>query len=587
MWRPPKPEMYVTSEKERYVLVRMMTGEAINVIFEFPLCCAVVFLRNFRQFLTLLYLEMMNEVFPNQEQKERRDQERTWHEPKKDDYDPYAVLEVPKTATLEECRKAYRLLSRKHHPDKNLDNVEEAAKKMTELNAAMNTIQRKLADDAESSDDDEEAEEYEEAPQKNSDDDDDDGWEERRKQQAAYREEMERRRQEAAQKQPQQGKGRARNRKKKDKKKQKKQKKTTAPAEKKTDEEETKDEEPQMEAASELGRQRKEAEEKREDQCTHPVVVAMAVGARGMFFEKFMDMVRVSMRNGDVVGSLTEALDDDGNTVLHFAAVYNARYVVDFIVHLAGDLWPYIVMARNRKGQRPVDMCPADDDQSAAARLKDLTDAEEKNRQKRQTIVVDWIHLRRRCLQLLGPALVVGTPSFIVLWPRGVVSLLAWAVAVLVVSYMAKSAPLQLVFMALTTSWPLIVLRHTSLSRWFYYVGALIYGYFTATFLERGSRGPFDTRIDILTQRVYQFPTQYALAYNVFGLHTDVADFLVSLARDAAPRLLPRWWSSSNDLLDLTASALVALGLFLCLYVGPTLVLLWRDPSPDEVKVDL
>ena len=40
--------------------------------------------------------------------------------------DPYQVLGVPRGATEEEIKKAYRALSRKYHPDANVNNPNKA-----------------------------------------------------------------------------------------------------------------------------------------------------------------------------------------------------------------------------------------------------------------------------------------------------------------------------------------------------------------------------------------------------------------------------------------------------------------------------
>lgn len=54
--------------------------------------------------------------------------------------DPYSVLGVPKTATNDEIKKAYRALCRKYHPDTNPDNPELAEEKFKEVGEAYRNI---------------------------------------------------------------------------------------------------------------------------------------------------------------------------------------------------------------------------------------------------------------------------------------------------------------------------------------------------------------------------------------------------------------------------------------------------------------
>lgn len=54
--------------------------------------------------------------------------------------DPYTVLGVPRTATNDEIKKAYRSLCRKYHPDANPDNPKAAEEKFKEIGEAYRNI---------------------------------------------------------------------------------------------------------------------------------------------------------------------------------------------------------------------------------------------------------------------------------------------------------------------------------------------------------------------------------------------------------------------------------------------------------------
>lgn len=59
-------------------------------------------------------------------------------------YDPYSVLGVSRDATEEEIKKAYKTLSRKYHPDANINNPnkEQAEEKFKEIQAAYQQIMK-------------------------------------------------------------------------------------------------------------------------------------------------------------------------------------------------------------------------------------------------------------------------------------------------------------------------------------------------------------------------------------------------------------------------------------------------------------
>ncbi|MBQ5674088.1 MAG: J domain-containing protein, partial [Lachnospiraceae bacterium] len=56
--------------------------------------------------------------------------------------DPYSILGISRSATDEEIKKAYRALSRKYHPDANINNPnkEQAEEKFKEVQKAYDQI---------------------------------------------------------------------------------------------------------------------------------------------------------------------------------------------------------------------------------------------------------------------------------------------------------------------------------------------------------------------------------------------------------------------------------------------------------------
>jgi curved DNA-binding protein CbpA len=61
-----------------------------------------------------------------------------------DEKDPFEILGLKRNTTIEEAKKAMRKLALTWHPDRNIDNTEEATKKMQEINDAYHRVKKIL-----------------------------------------------------------------------------------------------------------------------------------------------------------------------------------------------------------------------------------------------------------------------------------------------------------------------------------------------------------------------------------------------------------------------------------------------------------
>ena len=58
------------------------------------------------------------------------------------DYNPYKILNIDEKSSLDEIKKAYRILALKYHPDRNRNNIEEAEQKFKEISKAYNILMK-------------------------------------------------------------------------------------------------------------------------------------------------------------------------------------------------------------------------------------------------------------------------------------------------------------------------------------------------------------------------------------------------------------------------------------------------------------
>ena len=315
-------------------------------------------------------------------QGERNDEKE--EEPEKKD--PFAVLGLPKTATLAEVRKAYHKLALLWHPDKSKD--PDAAAKMTEINEAMKDCEKILSKEPAEEDFSEDEETKDEEPKEDSEED-----EAEREERERFEKEFERRTN-AKKKHTQKKQPAA---KKKNKvKKNKKKKKAYFPRK------------------DDFAKQEEEWENYFGDaafeRCQHPVVVAMAVGSRSDFCEMLqLTLLACVQANRHPVLALSQLLD--GQTFLHFAAYYDARYAVETIIQLSAEAWPQLVLTKNAKGLLPHEVeskkknSQQGERDSAVERLKFLTEQALEAQRKERVVTIDWTNAFRRGLQVAPPVL--------------------------------------------------------------------------------------------------------------------------------------------------------------------------------------
>ncbi|KAJ8608525.1 hypothetical protein CTAYLR_005746 [Chrysophaeum taylorii] len=351
----------VRSELEAYVVCAWLEGES-GLVFEHPLTCLILVWRNLALVMEVLLTVARETFLPSQHERERRrEREEEKEEEEACSFDPWGVLGLEAGASLAAAKKQYRLLALKWHPDKNLDDPTTAELKMSELNAAMEEIERFHSRGGDDHEEEKEEEEEDvagasEAAAEEARAVEREARRARAEESRRFEEAMRDARSKAVARGSEQSSKRARRQRKKKKKKGRK-----APPE---------DAAPFATTAPYSM-----------DACTDPLAVALAAGTKGMFFERLM------RRASGSPTALLDILDDTGNTVCHFAAYHARGFGIDAILRVAGPLtWHEPFLRRNFVGQRPLDVVGRD----LEDRLRDLTARASELDAKLATRCFDW-----------------------------------------------------------------------------------------------------------------------------------------------------------------------------------------------------
>mmetsp|Transcript_20828 Transcript_20828/g.26977 ORF Transcript_20828/g.26977 Transcript_20828/m.26977 type:complete len:468 (+) Transcript_20828:432-1835(+) len=379
-------------------------------------------------------------------------------------------------------KKNYRLLCLKHHPDKNRGNEKEAAERTATINKAMQDIKNFVTstqndkDDHYSTSSDEHNEPQETEAQK------------------------------------------------------KEEKKNTAEEEKKR----TQERQAQEKRYNEEVQARKNAQRRKKskrsnispttkqnpmDLCTNPAVLVLAINGNREFLQNtFMEFLR-DQDKATLVDALATELDSAGNSLLHYAAYYNSIEAVELIMRLAAKDWIDLVLKKNVAGLLPSEIKSSIYPNMAIERLRELQNHALDLRAKRNKITFDFV-IAGGCFFDLFSAWLIIDAFFLRTFCLGILPPLRFyckflaAPCILILTFFFKVLGTDLniiffwIFRAYFVFWPVLFIR-TFYPLW---LPALIYFWFAAHFIWRGSQGPF-AYSTIEAYLYYRKRNQKCLAY--------------------------------------------------------------------------